>query len=193
MQAMIRALFLDMDAEIEALIRRWLNGEVDDAKHEALVGALEVAYSDKASAREGILSIVAQVASDHYWARRGRNRRFPAPEKWPIPQEAGTHRRRDRQPEDQLHKFPDTRPNPEEEAIRKEAEEAIAALGRKMGEDPTWRGELYRLLYVEGLSEGEAAVRLGITPEAAWQRAKRLRDYLRDSPEGARIRKGGRT
>ena len=186
----VGALFLERDAEIEVILRRWLNVDVEDAKHEVLIHALETAVEcpTKEAAWALILTLAASIAADHYWERRGRNRRFPSFEKWPL---KGT-RLGERAEENPLERFPDTRPDPEEEAVRKEAEEAIAALGRRLGHDPTWRGEMYQLLYVEGLTEGQAAKRLGITPEAAWQRAKRLRDYLRETPEGARIRKGGR-
>jgi DNA-directed RNA polymerase specialized sigma24 family protein len=92
--------------------------------------------------------------------------------------------------EGHLENLPDTRPSPEGVLIDKEAEIAIASLARRLGHDPTWRGELYRLVYVEGKTLRAAAVILGITEDAAKQRAARLREYLLGTREGKRVVKG---
>lgn len=190
----VAALFLEMEKEVERAVQKWLRWKSPafretDVIHDVLVKVMEAAgaLADTERARTEILAIANQVAFLEFQRRRAQKRRFRPPKEWVkdgrhlvLPTEEGGI-------EPSVDNLPDDRPNPEEEVVCKEAEEGIAALARRIGQDPTWRGELYRLIYVEGRSLVAAARILGITESAAKKRAERLRQYLRGTREGKRV------
>ena len=189
----IGQLFVKTDKEVRQATRKWLKqrdeGFRSDAVHDALIQVVDRTFASPEAARTGIIAAVEQAAFLHFQKRRERERLFPAPKAWvkggrhlALPTEGGEEG-------DWVDNLPDDRPSPEEEIIRKECEEAITALARRMDQDSSWRGELYRLLYVAGKSQAEAAIILGIAPETVWKRAERLRKYIRGTREGRRVRK----
>ena len=185
----VRAAFVERIADLQEAAWRWCreDEQVTEAVHDALVEALEHPPADW----EALVALVAVTAFILFQQRRERYRRFPQPRHWVVggrhlalPTDEG-----DSEGDDPLNNIADDRPNPEEELIRKECEEAVNDLARRMGQDRTGRSEMYELLYVEGLEPLEAAKRLGITHSAARQRAKRLKNYLQGSREAKQIKR----
>lgn len=186
-------IWIEMEGRLREAARKWLRDadEVLEAVDEALIGHLEKPPigPDSPAVRAGFIASVELLAFIRFQQKRAHRRMLADPKHWvlkgrhlALPTEEG-------EAEANVVVLPDDRPNPEEEAIRKEAEEAIAALARRMGHDPTWRGEFYRLTYVEGKTIVEAAHILGITEEAAKKKAQRLRKYLRSTTQSKRVRK----
>jgi len=186
-------LFVKMEKEVRQATKKWLKrrdgGFRTDALHDALVRVMDMAFASPEAARVGIITAVEQAAFLHFQKRRERDRLFPAPKAWVKGGRHLTLPTEGDEEGDSVDNLPDDRPSPEEEAVRKECEEAVTALARRMDQDSSWRGELYRLLYVAGKSQAEAAIILGIAPETVWKRAERLRKYIRGTREGRRVRK----
>jgi DNA-directed RNA polymerase specialized sigma24 family protein len=187
-----------MRQEVKEATHKWLKRRDEqlreDAIHNALVVVLDMTFANPKAARAGILAAVQQAAFLQFQQRREREQRFPQPRHWVkdgrhmvLPPALGQD-----DEDDQVGNLPDDRPNPEEELVHKEAEAGIAALAWRLGHDPTWRGELYRLVYVEGKTLRGAATILGISESAAKKRAERLREYLLGTREGKRVVKGRR-
>jgi DNA-directed RNA polymerase specialized sigma24 family protein len=190
-------LFVEMQKEVSYAAGKWLKGDRDareGAAHDALLLALEQSFATPEEAHAFILGAAEQAGFLLFQRRREERHRFPQPRHWvlegrhmALPPAAGGDEQ-----EDHLDNLPDTRPDPEEEAIRKECEETIAALARRLGHDPSWRGELYRLMYVEGKGVAETARILGISEKTAQKRVERLKEYLQESKEGKQVVKGRR-
>jgi len=189
----IGLLFVKMEKEVKQATKKWLKRRDEgfrlDAIHDALIQVMGMTFASPEAARTGIITAVEQAAFLHFQKRRERDRLFPAPKAWV---KGGRHLALPTEGDEEgdgVDNLPDDRPSPEEEVIRKECEEAITALARRMDQNSSWRGELYRLLYVAGKSQAEAAIILGIAPETVWKRAERLREYIRGTREGKRVLK----
>lgn len=193
-QAEVQQLFVEMEKEIKVASRKWLKGRSDklrrDAIHDALILLADMTFADTAAARKGIIAAAEQASFLQFQQWREYAHQHPEPARWVregrhlvLPAEGGE--------DDPLSvdNLPDDRPNPEEELIRKECEEAVNDLARRMGQDRTWRGKMYQLLYIEGLEPLEAARHLGIAHDAARQQAKRLKEYLRGTREAKQVRR----
>lgn len=192
----IYLLFVEMEKEVEQATRKWLKRRDKefrtDAAHDALILVMDMTFANPKAARTGIIAAVEQAAFLHFQRRRERDRLFPPTKDWV---KGGRHLVLPADGDGEggsVDNLPDDRPNPEEEAIRKECESSIAALAQRVGQDPSWRGELYRLLYVDGKSLPQAAVILGITEVAVRKRAERLREWLRGTKQGKRVLKSRR-
>lgn len=190
-------LFLSMEKEVRVAARKWVKGKEAgmEASHDAL--AILLAHPENLSpesAPAAIITAVEQAAFLAFQQRKEWDARHPTSRHWrvggrPLVQhQAHEHEHPVEVPA--IQRVADTRPSPEEEVIRAEAEAAIAALAARLGHDASWRGDLYLLQYVEGLNLAECARRLGISHAAARQRARRLRDYLRGTQEGVAVLKG---